>query len=473
MNVKSLVKNAAIAFLAQGITLLISCITSLLVPKLLGVEEYGYWQLFVFYAGYVGFFHFGLNDGVYLLHGGESRDQIDKRSINSQFLVGSIFQLILCVATIVAVVRADFGPQRGFILICTSYYMVVKNASAYLGYTFQAMNETKLYSFSCILERMVFLMPLVGLLLIGAQDFTGFVIAYCASGTVQLFFCLWFARDFLMSGLNSPKGSIEESLGSVRVGIKLMFANIASQLILGVARFVIDAVWGIKTFGELSLALSLVNFVLAFASQAAMVLFPALRQENDENTGKFFHMAQTLMGLTFPAVFLFYFPGVWLLSMWLPQYANSFIFFAYLLPVCVFDGKMNIACATCFKVTRQETLLLKINVCTTCFSTLGAVLGGFAFNSIWVVVATAVIAVVARSVISEMILSGRLGVGGVPTITYGELIVTLIFVVVASLLVNYALAFVVYALIYGAYLALNRNCCKEVFGEMARALSRC
>ena len=120
MNVKSLVKNAAIAFLAQGITLLISCITSLLVPKLLGVEEYGYWQLFVFYAGYVGFFHFGLNDGVYLLHGGESRDQIDKRSINSQFLVGSIFQLILCVATIVAVVRADFGPQRGFILICTS-----------------------------------------------------------------------------------------------------------------------------------------------------------------------------------------------------------------------------------------------------------------------------------------------------------------------------------------------------------------
>ena len=91
MNVKSLVKNAAIAFLAQGITLLISCITSLLVPKLLGVEEYGYWQLFVFYAGYVGFFHFGLNDGVYLLHGGESRDQIDKRSINSQFLVGSIF----------------------------------------------------------------------------------------------------------------------------------------------------------------------------------------------------------------------------------------------------------------------------------------------------------------------------------------------------------------------------------------------
>ena len=471
MNVKSLIQNTAVAFLAQGVTMLISCLTSLLVPKILGVEEFGYWQLFIFYASYVGFFHFGLNDGVYLVHGGEGRDQIDKRSINSQFLTGSIFQLGLCLLIIFAVMGIDLGRQRNFVLVCTAYYMVVKNASSYLGYVFQSMNETKLYSFSCILERVAFLVPLAALLFIRVQSFTGFVIAYCASGTLQLVFCLWFARDFLSSGLLSPSESIRESLASVQIGIKLMIANIASQLILGVARFIIDAVWGIKTFGELSLSLSMVNFVFSFVSQAAMVLFPALRQGSREEVGKFFYAVRNFMGLAFPAVYLFYFPGVWLLSMWLPQYANSFIFFAYLLPICVFDGKMSIACTTCFKVEREEAMLLKINIFTTCFSAIGSLLGGYVFNSIWFIIGTVVVAIILRSVISESVLAGRLSVDRSLAITIGELGITLAFIFIASLINNGAVAFVAYGIVYVAYLAMNRVYCAEVLLKFKRVIS--
>lgn len=468
MNIKSLIQNAAVAFLAQGVTMLISCLTSLLVPKILGVEEFGYWQLFIFYASYVGFFHFGLNDGVYLVHGGEGRDQIDKRSVNSQFLIGSIFQLVLCVLIIGFVMGIDLGQQRNFVLICTAYYMVVKNASNYLGYVFQSMNETKLYSFSCILERIAFLLPLAALLIARAQSFTWFVLAYCASGTLQLLFCLWHARDFFGSGLLAPNEAARESLASVRIGIKLMIANIASQLILGVARFIIDALWGIKTFGELSLSLSMVNFVFSFVSQAAMVLFPALRQGSKDEVGKFFYAVRNFMDLVFPVVYLFYFPGVWLLSMWLPQYANSFIFFAYLLPICVFDGKMSIACTTCFKVEREEALLLKINIVTTCFSAIGAVIGGYALGSIWFIIGTVVVAIILRSVVSELLLANRLDVDRCFGIAAGELVITLAFVLIASLVNNGVLAFGLYAAIYAVYLLINRKYCAEVFSKIKR-----
>lgn len=472
MNVKSLIQNTAVAFLAQGVTMLISCLTSLLVPKILGVEEFGYWQLFIFYASYVGFFHFGLNDGVYLVHGGEERAQIDKRSINSQFLVGTVFQLILCVCVMAAVMGVDLGAQRNFVLLCTAYYMVVKNASSYLGYVFQSMNETKLYSFSCILERLAFLVPLAALLLIRTQSFTGFVIAYCASGTLQLVFCLWFARDFLRAGLLSPHEAVQESFASVRIGIKLMIANIASQLILGVARFVIDAVWGIKTFGELSLSLSMVNFVFSFVSQAAMVLFPALRQGSREEVGKFFYIVRNFMGLAFPAVYLFYYPGVWLLSMWLPQYANSFLFFAYLLPICVFDGKMSIACTTCFKVEREEAMLLKINLFTTCFSAAGSLLGGYVLGSIWFIIAAVVVAIILRSVISETVLAGRLSVDRSLSVTVGELVITLVFIVIATVVENAVISFAIYGLVYFAYLAINRSYCGEVLSKFKRVVQR-
>ena len=95
MDKRTLIKNVSVAFLAQGVSMLLSIVQSLIVPKLLGTEQYGYWQLFIFYIGYVGFFHLGLNDGVYLIKGGQSRDQIDRRSVNSQFVFALSFQLVM------------------------------------------------------------------------------------------------------------------------------------------------------------------------------------------------------------------------------------------------------------------------------------------------------------------------------------------------------------------------------------------
>lgn len=48
------------------VSLLVSTLVVFLIPKLIGVEDYGYWQLFLFYASYVGFLHFGWNDGISL-----------------------------------------------------------------------------------------------------------------------------------------------------------------------------------------------------------------------------------------------------------------------------------------------------------------------------------------------------------------------------------------------------------------------
>ncbi|WP_249630235.1 hypothetical protein [Streptococcus uberis] len=68
---KSFKKNLLAAFSAQGVSLLISILMSLFVPKILGITEFSYWQLFIFYIGYAGFFHFGYNDGLYLKLGGK------------------------------------------------------------------------------------------------------------------------------------------------------------------------------------------------------------------------------------------------------------------------------------------------------------------------------------------------------------------------------------------------------------------
>ena len=453
--------------MAQGVAMALSIIQTMLVPKLLGSTQYGYWQLFLFYQSYVGFAHLGLNDGIYLIKGGQPRDIIDKKSVNSQFIFGAMFQLALALAIVVIALGGGFGPDREFVIVCTGIFLVIQNAATYLMYVLQAMNETRRSSYSTIVERLTFLIPLVVLLIKRYTTYQPFVISYIFSSVVQLAYCSWFCRDFFRAGLEPVRQAAGEAWGSIRVGFKLMVANIASQLVLGIARFAIDAAWGIDTFGELSLSLSLVNFFLAFVSQASMVLFPALRQAGLAEAKGFFVNVRDTMSLFFPIIYVLYYPMVWILSWWLPKYANSFVYFAFLIPICVFDSKMNICCTTFFKVRREEGRLLKVNVCTCVVSavlTLGSV---YVLGSIFWVINGVVISIVGRSLWSEARLTHELAVPSNRAITAGELVLTLVFVSTAFLLPGFA-ALGCYCVAYAAFIFTFRSRACELLNKMKR-----
>ena len=71
----------------NALSFLISALTTFVVPKLLGATNYGYWQLYLFYVSYIGIFHFGWNDGIYLRYGGSNYNDLDKDSLYEQFCI--------------------------------------------------------------------------------------------------------------------------------------------------------------------------------------------------------------------------------------------------------------------------------------------------------------------------------------------------------------------------------------------------
>jgi hypothetical protein len=75
--------------------MLSTALVILIVPKLIGIQEYGYWQLYLFYSFYVGFLHFGWNDGIYLRYGGKEYLELDKKLFFSQFWMQALFQSII------------------------------------------------------------------------------------------------------------------------------------------------------------------------------------------------------------------------------------------------------------------------------------------------------------------------------------------------------------------------------------------
>ena len=81
-NRAKFLSNLKFAFTAQLVSLTLSILLSLVAPKILGVEMYSFWQLFIFYTTYVNIFHFGISDGLYLRLGGKKYKSLNYRSVS-------------------------------------------------------------------------------------------------------------------------------------------------------------------------------------------------------------------------------------------------------------------------------------------------------------------------------------------------------------------------------------------------------
>lgn len=454
LDVKSLFSNTVIAFASQFVAMLASCITSLIVPKLLSVSNYGYWQLFLFYSSYVGFFALGAIDGVYLINGGKTRKSINKKSVISQFWISTFYVTLF--SFIFAFLASNFvdEPARANVLYLTAFYSVLSQMSAGLGFILQTINETKHYSKSVIIDRGSFVILLTILIISKCGSFEPYIVFFIAGKLFCFVYCAYQLRDFIKAGFLPLNESLKETWASIRVGIKLMFATIASMLITGIARQAIDSTWGIEVFAKVSMALSLVNFFSMFVNQASMVLFPALRRGSKEEQANLYIKLRNLLELFTPYIYILYFPAVAILTIWLPQYKDSFLYFAILLPICAYDAKMSICGTTYFKVLRMEKNLLFINLATVCASVLLTFISVL-FNSLNCVLYSMVICIVMRAIVSEHQLNDQLNTN------YNHLLIEEALITIAFLTVSANLetmpAFLVTFVLLTAHTLFNKK----------------
>lgn len=465
MNKTILLKNLITAFAAQGVAFICSAVMSLLVPRLLGVAEYGYYQLFIFYTSYVSFFAFGLNDGIYLEHGGEDRINIDKSLILSEFLVGLGVQLAIAVVLSSYAFLGDFEPERQFVLIASSLFMLISNATYYFGYVFQSMNETRLFSYGSMLDRVVFLVPLLVCLIFTISDFRVYVVCFVLARVAALVFSLWNARDFLASPLMKAGESVRRAVRSMKIGIVLTVANVSFMLIMGFARSLVDTLWGIEAFGKLSFSLSLVNFAVTFISQASMVLFPALRQSDEEALARCYRVLRSGLSSILPLSYLLYFPLRIFAGIWLPQYEESLYYLIYLMPICVFSVQNNVLYCTYYKVRNEPRKLLWVNVRALGISAAGVCFAAFFIGDVIAVVVFAVCGIASCLVMSDRYLSQQYSCQGDFTV-FMSLAVTGGFVA-ANALLGFSKAFIVTLILLAIYAALRR---RELSDILSRAL---
>lgn len=463
-SLKRVFKNFSFTFLANVISMAISTVVIAIIPKVIGQAEYGYYQLYVFYASYTGFFHIGWCDGIYLKYGGIEYKNYDRPLMSSQFWYLTGLEILVTAVLIPLAGCLGFQADKAFVLQLTALSIIFVIPKTMVTYFLQISNRIQEYSFVVIVEKLVCFLLTVVLLAVGYRSYQLLIVVDIAGKAAALVLGCVYCRDIVFSKMTGVSVSLREAWNNISIGVKLLVANVASMLILGIVRFAIEGHWSIETFAKVSLAISISNLLMVFINSVGIVLFPILRRVEVDILNDIYQSLRTVLMVLLFAMLVSYYPLQWILGKWLPDYAESFHYMSILFPMCVYECKMSMLINTYLKALRKEKQLLLVNLITVVLSGILTYVCVYVLGSVNLSMILVVVLFAFRCTACELVLGWYIEQNFVlDNVLDGAICV--IFMVVSSVL-PMPLACTVYLLVYAAYILYRKQAIAEVLGRL-------
>ena len=289
---KNIIKKAATGFkftlLAQIVVLILGIVKSLLIPKVLDVSGFGYWQIYVLYSTYVGIFMLGYNDGIYLIYGKYKYEELPFRRLraSNKWFVGmlSVFTVICSTVCLCA-----YANERQFAMFFVCVDIILMGIYGLLIYILQITNQMKAYSLYSVLDKFIVLAFLVAVFLFRINvQYSVFILIDVFSKLVVSSALFFRCRNLFLGKSDSINEGFGEFSNDIRIGISLMLAQLMGQLIMGIGRFFIDFWGNIDEYAFYSFGVSITNLVLVFITAVSLVLYPTLKRLPDSNYAGYF-----------------------------------------------------------------------------------------------------------------------------------------------------------------------------------------
>ena len=350
-------RNIVLSITAQVVSLCVSIIMNLIVPRFIDIEQFAKWQVFTLYFSYVGILHFGLLDGIMLRYSQYDVDELDKEVMRSQFKTLLVISILLCLLGLGVAASLDNRVSKE-ILVLLSIGVILQNMYTYNSYLFQITNRISKYALLIISNR-VFDGALVLLFLfLGVNEFEWYCVAAIAALVFGIVISSFMNKGMYFGHSLALNDAVNETIANLKAGILLLIANWASMLILSGAKMVVQWRWDLITFGKVSFAFSLVSLFLTVVTAVSIVVFPSMKRLDEERLQSIYHNARnTLTPLLF-AMLCLYFPACKLIEWWLPAYSESVVYLGIMFPLIIYTSLVSLLTNNYLKAYRQEKMML-------------------------------------------------------------------------------------------------------------------
>lgn len=266
----------------------------------------------------------------------------------------------------------------------------------------------KAYAECIITERLFSVFGGLIALLLGYRGYLLLIILDVIGRFLSLFVVLKTSRAIVFQVPRFKRSELTETRGFMISGSMVLFATLASSIVIGIVRYAIEEYWDITAFSKVSLTISISNMATRCINAIGLVMFPTLRRISKERLPQIYRLMNCGLMILIFGMLIFYQPMAHLLEVWLPEYADSVKYAAILLPVCAYECKNVMLISTYLKTIFADKVLLLINLLSILTSLGFTVLTVYVLNSIELAVLSMLISLMLRCVLGELYLGRRL-----------------------------------------------------------------
>lgn len=350
-----------------NIALLFSKVLSwLIVPKILGVTEYGYYKIFTLYLVYGMLLHFGFPDGILLIYGGQDYRKINRYEFRlySKFFI--IFQLTISTVIIGISLLLCRGMQC-YIFCMIGIDSLFVNLATYYKFVSQAVMQFKEYTIRNIIQALLQILALCIIVVLAELEILP------PNGAIYIFsivlidaiLLVWYVKtykDITFGKATTFKNQAPKIKEIFSVGIFLTIAFQVAHLVFVLDSQMVEILFDLETYSLYAFAYSIANMITAIISAVATVMFPSLKRlEVQEAVSKF----STLMAIISVTVFFLlemYFPLTLFVKWFLPDYATALDYLKVIMPGLAVSCCINMIIFTYYKVLNQLRRYLYISI---------------------------------------------------------------------------------------------------------------
>ena len=351
--------------------LLSGVLVGFVLPKIMGVDEYGYYKLFMLYATYIVLLYFGFADGMLVKYGGQDDTQIDKFKI--QYITKFFIKMEIVVSVVMFICCACFlqGEYRQIFLLL-SIFTLLSNIVTYYRYLAQAMLKFNLISrvnmlqsiLTCLIVIICF--SIVKLKLLSPLPAVVYLILFL----VVFLILLIVLHSSLKKTLSINKKLLRETVTYksivelFKLGIPVAISYQIGTFILNIDNQLISMFFDNRLFGIYSFAYSLISIISTVIVPISTVIFPFLNRQS-ENTvmGQYSFNTAILFSFIYASLIVYY-PVRLFIEWYLPNYDESLIFFRLLLPGVGVSSCISILVFNYYKVIKKSNVYLVQGIVT-------------------------------------------------------------------------------------------------------------
>lgn len=391
------------------INMIAGILVGLLLPKIMGVTDYGYYKTFTLYAGYIGFFHFGMVDGILLIYGGKNYDELDKKSFS--FYSKFLFVLELFLSIVIATAGLLFLPNElKIIFFLLAFNLVCTNMVSYFQCISQITNRFTELSFRTIIQASLTALSVILLWIINRVSGTllsylSFTIIFCL---IRFFLFVWYVatyKDIVFGNSISFKEGKKDAFHFMRCGIFLLVANLVSTLILNIDRQFVSLLYDVDTYAVYAFAYNLLGLITTAISAVSVVLYPTLKRSNVEDLQKNY---QSLIDAILVVVFLsliIYFPLIPFIESFLPKYYGSLEIFRIILPGLALSAPITLIMHNYYKTIGKNQLFFVKGIIILAISVIANFIAYYIFGTTVSISIASVVIMVLWFAVSETTLA--------------------------------------------------------------------